>query len=310
MFKYHLSRKESTDESLDFNNCFHSLFINLDAILVFFSVRVILLILLLEMSFLFICIDELIINFLWGSFTKSFDVKWGIALLFLLRSSRRYFKVLLVEICVTTIVCMLTFRVLILFIKLLVLALLLHLLHWIVEPEIPTVYISAACIYNSVYNIITGHIIVIGRAHLIMPVLVLLIDFTVITVLILSMLTMPLALDCVLRTPWVVGIRVLETVFVWLVQHSGQRCLLQNIRFVKSVPMIIDIASGLHSIRTFRWWEQTHWWFSHCLYQASMQSVKLGESGGNEIEWKTLTVLISDSVSPVVQLLQALPMFK
>ena len=281
MFKYHLSREESADQSLNFDDGLNCLFINLNAIFILLPIREILLVLLLKMSFLLILVNKLFVNFLWRSFTKSLHMKWRIALFFLLRSSRRYFKVLLIEICMTSIVCVLPFRVLMLFVILLVLALLLHLLHWIIKPEIPTlVHISTTCRHNSVNYIISGHIIVIGRTHLIMPVLVLLIDFAVIVILVLSMMLVDMPFISVLRAPRIVGIWILETAVFWMmVNHSGQRRLLQNIRFVKSVPMIIDIASGLHSIRTFWRWELSYWWFSHCLYQTRNQSVKLGESG-------------------------------
>ena len=174
------------------------------------------------MSLLFVFINEFFIIFLRWSLSKTLYMKWRVTCLLVLRSSCRNFKVLVlikVSIRRPMVIYILTFRSLMLLIILLMLTFLLHLLHWVIKPEISTMMdVPAASWYHSMHYIIPWHIIVVGRAHLVMSMLVLRIDFTIEVVLVLSM-TLPL--DVVWLSPRVVRLRVFKLAILWMVHHGG-----------------------------------------------------------------------------------------
>ena len=116
---------------------------------------------------------------------------------------------------------------------------------------------------------------------------------------------MALLVNSALLAPGVAGLRVLEPAVVGIRDKRGQRRLLQYVSLPDAVAMVVDVAPRLN-MRTLRHVSHRGFPKLSALNQASCQSLGLR---GHEMNG-LLTVLISDSVSPDVQLLQAPPMLK
>ena len=74
VLEYHLSGQESPYQCLYLDDCVDGLLINFDAVLVIFAVRLVLVVILLQVSLLFVLVDKFLV-LSWGPFSESLDVE-------------------------------------------------------------------------------------------------------------------------------------------------------------------------------------------------------------------------------------------
>ena len=244
------------------------------------------------MPLFFVFIDEFLI-FGGRSFTKSLDMEWRIACMLIACTTGWYLKMLiLIKITVLSAISFAMSLVIVL----LVYTLVFHLFHTVVKSEV-CLGISATHWNYSVHYIISWHVLVIIWTHMLST---LSIDVSKVVSLIL-----PLSFSICLLAPWLVGLAILKSIFFSLTDHCREGRLFQHVLLVDSVPMMVDIATSLLTI-----W-MSWWWYKSCRRLAKGLNHRLGLTLESfESKNILLTVLISDSVSPLVQLLHALPMIK